>query len=248
MARTRSGARRPTAPASRGRSRRGQIDPRRQWAARALALLLLTALALVLLAWAVWQVLLWWQRHPLAQTALSVSALLVGVLLAGGLFYWTAHRPLPGLRGRHPRRAALARYYHQRSTLHQLQTLDPVAFERFVGRLFECEGYEVEYTPRTGDDGVDLRLRRPQRRIWGARQPNLALVQCKRYGAGHAVGAPELHNFSGALRHELAYEGYVVTTSFFTPSAQAWASAEGIHLIDGLALLQWQRRLRSRVR
>lgn len=244
MARTRT---RISPSSSQRRPRRGRVDPRQQWAQRALAVLLVGLVVLGLLTWAVWQVLLWFQRHPAAATALWVSALVLGLLVAGGVLYWALRLPPPGLRWRHPRRADLARYYDQRGTLRELQEMDPVEFERYVGRLFELEGYQVEYTARSGDEGVDLRLRRACQG-WRGRGSGRALVQCKRYSQEHAVGSPELQQFSGVLCHELAYEGYFVTTSFFTPAAQAWARAEGIHLIDGLALLQWRNRLLRRAR
>jgi hypothetical protein len=245
MARARSSIS-PSSP-SRRRPHRGRVDPRQQWAQRALALLLAGLVVLGLLTWAMWEVLRWLQRHPTAATALWVSALVLGLLVAGAVLYWMFHLPPPGLRWRHPRRADLARYYDQRGALRELQEMDPLDFERYVGRLFELEGYQVEYTARTGDEGVDLRLRRTGRG-WRRRSSELALVQCKRYAPEHSVGSPELQRFSGALRHELAYEGYVVTTSFFTPSAQEWARREGIHLVDGLALLHWRSRLLRRAR
>jgi hypothetical protein len=228
-------------PRHRGRARRQ--DQMRQ---RVLVLGALALLALGLLTWLIWQLLLWFQRHPLAVTAFWVSALALGLLAVAGFFSWTFRLPPPGLRWRHPGRADLARYYDQRGTLQHLQAMDPLAFEQYVGHLFELEGYRVEYTPQSGDGGVDLLLRRPGR---GRRKHGgLALVQCKRYASSHSVGSPELQQFSGALRRAFAYEGYVVTTGFFTPAAQEWARNEGIHLIDGLALLQWQTRLERRAR
>lgn len=231
------------------RQRRRQKQARRQdqMRQRILTIGALILLALLLVAWLIWQALLWLQSHPSAITALWASVLAVGTLAVGGFFYWTVHLPPPGLRWRHPRRADLARYYDQRGTLQGLQAMDPTAFERYIGRLFELEGYHVDYTPRSSDGGVDLRLHRSGR---GRRAPGegLALVQCKRYAASHSVGSPELQHFSGALRRAFAYEGYFVTTSFFTPAAQEWAQNEGIHLIDGLALLHWQTRLERRAR
>jgi hypothetical protein len=229
------------------RRRQGRARHQGQMRQRILALGLLALLALGLLFWLIWQALLWFQQHPLAIMALWVSALALGVLTVCGFCYWTMRQPPPGLRGRHPRRAELARYYDQRGTLQRLQTMDPLAFEQYIGRLFELEGYRVDYTPLSGDGGVDLLLRRSGRGRH-ASTGSVALVQCKRYGASHSVGAPELQQFSGALRRALAYEGYVVTTSFFTPAAQEWAEREGIHLIDGLALLQWRTRLERRAR
>ncbi len=231
------------------RQRRRQRRPRHKhlmWQ-RFQVLGALTLLALGLLARLIWQVLLWFQQHPLAVTAFWVSALALGLLVVVGFFYWTFRLPPPGLRWRHPRRADLARYYDERGTLQRLQAMDPLAFEQYVGHLFGLEGYRVEYTSQSGDGGVDLLLRRPGRGR-RAHAGGLALVQCKRYGASHSVGSPELQQFSGALRRAFAYEGYVVTTGFFTPAAQEWARNEGIHLIDGLALLQWQTRLERRAR
>ncbi len=216
----------------------------RQWTGAIAALVLLS---LILLAWLIWQALLWFQQHPLAVTALWISALALGALAVGVFLYWVLRLPPPGLRWRHPQRAELARYYDQRGALRDLEQMDPLDFERYVGHLFELEGYRVEYTPRSGDEGVDLILRRSERGRQGS-IGELALVQCKRYAAQHSVGSPELQQFSGAMRRAFAYEGYFVTTSFFTPAAQAWAKKEGIHLIDGLALLQWRARLERRAR
>jgi len=237
------------APSARRQRGSGRRSPRRQLhrlTEKVLAVLALVALSFGLLAWVIWRTLLWFAGHPQAATALWICALALGLMAAVGVFYWTFRLPPPGLRGRHPHRQALARYYDQRGALDDLRTMDPMAFERYVGRLFELEGYRVQYTPRSGDDGVDILLRR-ERRGWHGRDDNLALAQCKRYGAGHSVGSPELQQFSGALCHHLAHEGYVVTTSFFTPAAKAWAEQEGIHLIDGLDLLRWNNQVARRL-
>ena len=204
--------------------------------------------ALGLLVWMVWKALLWLQLHPLAETALWVTAVLVFLLVAGAVFYRMFCIPFPELRGRRSNRAALARYYDQRGTLHDLQIMDPVEFERYIGRLFALEGYIPEWTARTGDEGVDIRLY-PKNRLGICSRGNpIALVQCKRYADGHAVGSPELQQFSGALRHELAHRGYFVTTSAFTPAARKWAEDEGILLLDGLDLLKWREHLLHRER
>ena len=204
--------------------------------------------ALGLLAWVVWKALLWLQLHPLAETALWVAGVLLLLLGAGAILYWTFRAPFPGLRGRQPNRAALARYYDQRGTLRDLQTMDPVEFERYIGRLFALEGYIPEFTARTGDEGVDIRLYPRNRLGTRSRGSPVALVQCKRYADGHAVGSPEVQQFSGALRHELAHQGYFVTTSAFTPAARKWAEEEGILLLDGLDLLKWRDHLLRRER
>ncbi len=204
--------------------------------------------ALGLLAWLVWKALLWLRLHPLAETALWATAALLLLLVAGGILYRTLRMPFPGLRGRQLNRAALARYYDQRETLRDLQTMDPVEFERYVGSLFALEGFIPEFTARTGDEGVDIRLYPKNRLGTRSRGDPIALVQCKRYADGHSVGSPEVQQFSGALRHELAHQGYFVTTGAFTPAARKWAEEEGIQLLDGLDLLKWRSHLLRRER
>ncbi|HEU5198968.1 MAG TPA: restriction endonuclease [Ktedonobacterales bacterium] len=201
-----------------------------------------------LLAWVIWKALLWLQLHSFAVTALWGAAVLCLLLVAGGLLYRMLHAPFPGLRARQPNRAALARYYDQRGTLRDLQTMDPLAFERYIGRLFALEGYSPEYTARTGDEGVDIRLYPKNHLGLRSQREPVALVQCKRYADGHAVGSPEVQQFSGALRHEFAHRGYFVTTSAFTPAARKWAEEEGILLLDGLDLLKWRSHLLRRER
>lgn len=214
----------------------------------ALAVTVGVLFALGLLAWLIWKALLWLQLHPLAETALWVAGVLLLLLVAGALLYRTFHMPFPGLRGRQPNRAALTRYYDQRGTLRDLQTIDPVEFERYIGHLFALEGYIPEFTARSGDEGVDIRLYLKNRLGTRPRSSPVALVQCKRYADGHSVGSPEVQQFSGALRHELALQGYFVTTSAFTPAARKWAEEEGIHLLDGLDLLKWRDHLLRRER
>lgn len=239
---------------SRAHYRRRRRAPRTvrsclRWMLRmALTLTIAVFLAVGLLAWIVWKALLWFQLHPLAVTVLWATAALLFLLVAGGVFYRTFCAPFPGLRGRQPNRSALARYYDQRGTLRDLQTMDPVAFECYIGYLFALEGYIPEWTARTGDEGVDIRLY-PKNRLGTRAHGNpIALVQCKRYADGHAVGSPELQQFSGALRHEFAHQGYFVTTSAFTPAARKWAADEGIQLLDGLDLLKWRDHLLRRER
>jgi HJR/Mrr/RecB family endonuclease len=193
-----------------------------------LRLLLVGLLALSGLLWWTWPAL----QSMLARwlpTALLWLVLLGLLLLIAGVLIHLARR---GPRQR--RQQALRQLYTKRQTLRTLQSMDPLAFERYVGWLFEQAGYRVAYTARSGDEGIDLWLTRPD----GQRLP----AQCKRYADEHHIRSPQLQTFSGAMRKALAFEGYFVTTSTFTPAARAWAESEGIHLLDGpalLALAQW---------
>ena len=44
--------------------------------------------------------------------------------------------------------------------LEQVMQMDPVLFEHFVGYLYQRDGYQVFTTVTSGDEGVDLLLRR----------------------------------------------------------------------------------------
>lgn len=120
------------------------------------------------------------------------------------------------------------RYLDRISQLHQVQQLDPVAFENFVGSLFQKMGYQVQTTSLSGDQGIDLILRKGTK---------LAVVQCKRYA--NSVGQPTIRDLYGVMVHTRADEAYLVTTGTVTLPAQQWAVGKPIHLVDGNTLIEW---------
>jgi hypothetical protein len=229
-------------------SRRRRVQIRRRGMLRAGGLLVLCLLPLGWLLGRFWPARLGafaaWLPHATGWVV-GAGAFLLVLLLAGGTLYWSVGR----------RQHRLAHFYSRQHSLRTLQSLDPLAFEQHIARLFELEGYQVTLTPYTGDEGIDLWLSSParlgirrrltQRGVWralvGGRSQRIP-VQCKRY-TDRPVGSPELQAFSGAMRQALAEEGYFVTTSRFTPAAQRWAKREGMYLIDGAALIRWQQQL-----
>ena len=112
--------------------------------------------------------------------------------------------------------------------LSQLASLTPEGFEEFVGEVFEALGYEVEHVGGTGDNGVDLRVRR------GGLS---GIVQCKYFSRG-VVGSPELQKFLGTIHHTKCHKGFFVTTRTFTLAADKFASEHPIELIDGPRLVE----------
>ncbi len=112
--------------------------------------------------------------------------------------------------------------------LAQLATLTPETFEEFVGELFEAMGYEVSQVGGTGDQGIDLHLRRAGLR---------AVVQCKYHKRG-VVGSPELQKFLGSVHHAHAHKGYFVTTSTFSLAAEKFAADHPIELVDGPRIVE----------
>ena len=112
--------------------------------------------------------------------------------------------------------------------LSQLASLTPEGFEEFVGEVFEALGYEVEHVGGTGDNGVDLKVRRGG--LHG-------IVQCKYFSRG-VVGSPELQKFLGTIHHTKSHKGFFVTTRTFTLAADKFAAEHPIELIDGPRLVE----------
>lgn len=135
--------------------------------------------------------------------------------------------------------------------LDDLLRLSPGEFEDFIGDLLEASGQytDVRRVGGAGDQGADLLARDRFGRPF--------IVQCKRYHAGHKVGASEMRDFLGAKNIHHADEGMFVTTSTFTDQARAARSQfhQQVFLLEGKDLLQlvqaywtdlparWQQRL-----
>jgi restriction system protein len=102
-------------------------------------------------------------------------------------------------------------------------------FEKFMAALWRQKGYEVEETPLSGDQEVDLNL--PD--LDGRR----VVVQLKRW-TGPVGNAAVQATFAG-MAHYQADEGWSITTSTFTKSARELARSTSVRLIDGKELADW---------
>ncbi|MFK7805370.1 MAG: restriction endonuclease [Anaerolineae bacterium] len=118
--------------------------------------------------------------------------------------------------------------YERIRVLEQMQKLDPVDFEHYCGWLYEKEGYSVEETLASGDEGVDLLLTKRGKKV---------VVQCKRY-AGN-VGQPVVRDLYGAMFHVAATEAHLCTTGRISRQAESWAAGKPIELIDGHDMVAW---------
>ena len=112
--------------------------------------------------------------------------------------------------------------------LAQLGSLSPEGFEEFIAEVFEALGFDVQRVGGTGDDGVDLRVRR---------DGLLGIVQCKYHSRG-VVGSPELRKFLGAIQHTRSHKGFFVTTRTFSLAAERFVADHPIELIDGPRLVE----------
>jgi restriction system protein len=106
----------------------------------------------------------------------------------------------------------------------KMESFDSLSGEEFevqLGKLFQRQGYKVSATPRTGDFGADLLLKRDGEET---------VVQAKRYS--QSVGIESVQQVIGAMAYYDVPHGMVVTNSHFTPAAHHMAQRAGIPLWD----------------
>lgn len=113
--------------------------------------------------------------------------------------------------------------------LARLMQMSGVEFERFVGEsIFKRLGYNVEYTPLTGDGGIDLIIRKGN---------EIAAVQCKRYSG--TVDGAMVRDLNGVVGKGGFERGYLVTTGTFSAASREWVKGTKLALIDGARLVEW---------
>ena len=105
-------------------------------------------------------------------------------------------------------------------TIEDVDRMDPFNFELLLGMVFESQGYRVEETPKSGDQGADVLLEKAGERT---------VVQAKLYShpvsnsaVQEAVAAKQLYGCQYAL---------VVTNNTFTASAEELAGSNQARLI-----------------
>jgi len=76
--------------------------------------------------------------------------------------------------------------------LGQLANLTPEGFEEFVAELFEAMGYEVDRCGGTGDEGIDLLVRK---------HGLIGVVQCKYHKSGGVIVSLALQKVLGTIHH-----------------------------------------------
>lgn len=115
-------------------------------------------------------------------------------------------------------------------------------FEELTGEFFHREGYQVELGPGSNDDGVDVRIWRPEQMV--EESPHL-LIQCKRQKA--KVEKVVVKGLHADVSHESADYGLIVTTSELSPGARATIEARGysIQEVDRSGLGKWLQVLRT---
>lgn len=97
----------------------------------------------------------------------------------------------------------------------KLFTIKPREFEKIVAELLYNQGFEVELTKQTRDNGYDILA---LKYIDGF-SPIKYLVECKRYDLKRKIGVEIIRSFKEVIATEQANRGIIVTSSYFTMDA-----------------------------
>ncbi len=115
----------------------------------------------------------------------------------------------------------------KRSGIADIDKMEGVQFEQYLGHLFKGQGYKVQVTRATGDYGADLIIQKDGRKV---------VVQAKRYSKN--VGIKAVQEAQAAIAHYGANEAWVVTNSDFTAAAHDLAKSNKVRLINREALVE----------
>ena len=111
-----------------------------------------------------------------------------------------------------------------------LVELTPDAFEQLVTNLFNQMGFDAHPTRTSKDGGVDC-IAYYKKSIVGGKY----IIQAKRWT--HTVQVDAVRDLFGAMDHERANKGILITTSKFAPACWKFADGKPMELIDGSNLL-----------
>ena len=103
-----------------------------------------------------------------------------------------------------------------------------VEFERYVAHLLKHRGYRVQFTPGSGDLGVDL---------IAVSNGTRTAIQCKRHGK--SVSRRAISDAVAGKTYYKCSEAQVVTNSYFTKGARTLAASTHCTLVDREKLTDW---------
>jgi len=101
--------------------------------------------------------------------------------------------------------------YHDNSLIVKIQ---PREFEEIIAEMLYFQGFKVELTKQTRDNGYDIIALK----YLDGHVPFKFLVECKRY-TNKKVGVEVIRGFKEVMVTEKANRGLLVTTSYFTEGA-----------------------------
>ena len=124
-----------------------------------------------------------------------------------------------------------------------LVELTPDAFEQLITNLFNKMGFDAHPTRTSKDGGVDC-IAYYKKAIVGGKY----VIQAKRWT--NTVQVDAVRDLFGAMDHERANKGILITTSRFAPACWKFAEGKPMELIDGsnlLALIEEHTNLKVKV-
>lgn len=113
-----------------------------------------------------------------------------------------------------------------------LSSLDWKEFEHLLAGAFRRQGYQVMDNPPEPDGGIDLRLRKDEKRTY---------VQAKHW-RNRKVGVRPVRELAGVVKTAGVEAGIVVSSIGFTREARQFAASAGIELVGPEQLHRWFRR------
>lgn len=114
------------------------------------------------------------------------------------------------------------RFREAMKDVHAWAALDGIEFERAVARIYKDKGFEVEFTPRSNDQGVDLILKK---------NGKISIVQCKAHAKNIGVAAiRELAGVRASWPH--AEEAILASLFDFSGAAKKFAKEHNIKLFS----------------
>ncbi|MBY9081014.1 restriction endonuclease [Paenibacillus sp. HN-1] len=115
----------------------------------------------------------------------------------------------------------------KRSGIADIDKMEGVQFEKYLGHLFRAQGYKAEVTKAAGDYGADLLLQKDGKKI---------VVQAKRYSKN--VGIKAVQEAQASIAHYGAAEAWVVSNRDYTQAAYDLARSNHVRLINREALIE----------
>lgn len=115
----------------------------------------------------------------------------------------------------------------KKSGIADIDKMEGVQFEKYLGHLFRAKGYKAEVTKVSGDYGADLVLQKDGKKI---------VVQAKRYSKN--VGIKAVQEAQASIAHYGATEAWVITNSDYTAAAYELAKSNRVKLINREALVE----------
>ncbi|MBF0706786.1 restriction endonuclease (plasmid) [Alkalihalobacillus hwajinpoensis] len=111
--------------------------------------------------------------------------------------------------------------------INDIDTMTGIEFEDYLADFFETKGYNIKLTPRSGDYGVDLILRKRRNKI---------AVQVKCYTSN--IGVDAIQEVIAGRIYWRTKEAMVITNRYFTHNAKKLAKTSDVKLVDRDSLIK----------